>query len=206
MDERVELLPRSDVRAAARLLARAFAADPIIAHYLAGSRRRRLGYPAFFRTNLHEFFPLGGVYGLTGSNGLAGVAAWMPPGREPGTPDRHARLNSSIVRALYPRTGGALFEGFAGMAPLHPAEPHWYLAFVGIEPTLQGSGRGARLLAPVLERADADGVLCYLETPFPGTIAFYQRLGFQTIAETRPFAAPASVWTMIRRPVSETRS
>ena len=206
MDERVDLLSRRDARTAARLLARAFVDDPVIAHYLAGSRRRRLGYPAFFRTNLHELMPLGAVYGLISSNGLAGVAAWMPPGSEPGAPDRHARLNSLTVRALYPRTGGALFEGFAGMAPLHPAEPHWYLAFVGIEPTLQGSGRGARLLAPVFERADAEGHLCYLETPFPGTIPFYERLGFQTSAEAKPFTASASVWTMIRRPVGETRS
>lgn len=104
------------------------------------------------------------------------------------------------MRMLYPNTGGRLFAGFEGLAALHPSQPHWYLMFVGIDPVLQSSGVGTRLLAPVLERADMENVLCYLETPFERTQSFYERLGFELRSESQPFDAPAPVWTMIRTP------
>ena len=99
---------------------------------------------------------------------------------------------------LYPRTAAKLFAGFEALVTLHPAERHWYLMFVGVEPALQSSGIGANLLSPVLDRADADGVLCYLETPFAGTHRFYRRLGFEISSESEPFDAPATIWCMTR--------
>ena len=67
------------------------------------------------------------------------------------------------------------------MEQFHPADPHWYLAFVGVEPTIQSHGIGRTLLAPVLKLADQTETLCYLETPFPRTHEFYERLGAKRI-------------------------
>ena len=85
---------------------------------------------------------------------------------------------------------------------MHPEEPHWYLAFVGVDPALQRTGVGSRLLAPVQALADHDGLPCYLETPFPETHAFYRRLGFEVATLTQPFAGAPGLWTMVRPPAA----
>jgi GNAT superfamily N-acetyltransferase len=111
-------------------------------------------------------------------------------------------LRALVVRALYPRAARELFDGFANLERLHPSMPHWYLMFVGIDVGLQSQGLGSRLLAPVLQRADSAGTLCYLETPFRRTHAFYERLGFELTSESHPFRGAPSLWTMIRKPRS----
>jgi GNAT superfamily N-acetyltransferase len=50
------------------------------------------------------------------------------------------------------------------VAQVHPKEPLWYLAVLVADPSAQRSGIGTRLLGAVLERADEEGVRCYLET------------------------------------------
>jgi GNAT superfamily N-acetyltransferase len=42
-------------------------------------------------------------------------------------------------------------------------DPHWYPVVLGVGPACQGQGIGSALIQPVLKRADADGVPCYLE-------------------------------------------
>jgi GNAT superfamily N-acetyltransferase len=52
---------------------------------------------------------------------------------------------------------------------MHPTkEPHWYLAFLGVEPSEQGRGVGSALLRPVLDRAAAEGAPAWLETATSG--------------------------------------
>ena len=58
-------------------------------------------------------------------------------------------------------------------------------------------------MAPALAAADAARVICYLETPFPRTHAFYERLGFERQAELFVFTgAPQGIWAFVRRPLS----
>jgi hypothetical protein len=54
----------------------------------------------------------------------------------------------------------------------------------------------------VLEQADHNGQLCYLETPFPDTRAFYRKLRFNETAELRPVAGAPPIWTMTREPLN----
>ncbi len=107
---------------------------------------------------------------------------------------------------LFPRTSNVLFAGFAAMEQFHPAAPHWYLAFVGVDPTIQSHGIGGTLLAPVLAAADRTETLCYLETPFPRTHKFYERLGFARQRELNPFiGAPQGAIAFLRKPSSSVR-
>jgi GNAT superfamily N-acetyltransferase len=187
----VRQLRRGEVGPASRLLARAFAADPFIGHLLASPWRRRAAFPPFFRAALHELFTT--TYALDVDGGLTGIAAWLPP--EPPSDSVLARVNRAHVRALFPRSAPRLFAAFDELGGHHPHEPHWYLAFVWLEPGAQGRGLGAALLEPVLSR----GELCYLETPFAGTRGFYERLGFEQTVELRPVAGAPPVWAMTRR-------
>jgi GNAT superfamily N-acetyltransferase len=177
----------------------------VIGWHLSPGLRRRVGYPAFFAWGLYELEPHGDLYAIHREGALAAVGAWAPPG---GTARSgpEARAAAGIVRLLYPHRARTLFAGFAGMTRFHPPQPHWYLAFVGVDPGLQGRGLGAEVLRPVLDRADAEGTLCYLETPFRQTHGFYGRLGFELTRELQPdetpFEAPAPVWTMSRSPTA----
>jgi ribosomal protein S18 acetylase RimI-like enzyme len=65
----------------------------------------------------------------------------------------------------------------------HPAEPHWYLAVLGVRPDRQGHGIGGALLEAGLARADADGLPCYLESSNPRNVGLYERHGFEITAE-----------------------
>ena len=190
---------------ASRLLARAFAEDPIITHFLYDRLRRRIAFPAFFRSVLEEMLPIGQVYAAHSDGNLIGVAAWMPPNAPEADAGarRAAARQRGVVRILFPRAAQGLFDGFAALERFHPSDPHWYLAFVGIEPTIQSRGIGRALLAPVLKIADQTNTLCYLETPFPRTHEFYARLGFVRHAEHHSFiGAPQGAVTFQREPAS----
>jgi len=87
------------------------------------------------------------------------------------------------------------------MAPLAeavvPADA-WYLSIVGVLPTAQGQGVGARLLIPTLDEVQNAGVSCYLETFSPRNPAFYERLGFRHIATHREPTTNADYMIMRR--------
>jgi GNAT superfamily N-acetyltransferase len=203
VEARVRQLRRGEVAAAASVLARAFAADPFLGHFMASPRRRGLALPPFFAAVLRELIDSRAVYVSEQTGRMAGVAAWLPP--EPETPSRTARwrsrLASARVRLLFPRAAPQVWAGFETLGGLHPSTPHWYLAFVGIDPGEQGRGLGRQLLEPVLEQADRDSHLCYLETPFPDTRAFYRKLRFNDTTELQPVAGAPPIWTMTRQPL-----
>jgi len=200
MEAMVRALRRHELSDGSRLLARAFAEDPFIGHFLGDRRRREMAFPRFFRAALHALVDAGTVFGVEAEGALAGVAAWAPP--EFAAVARRSRLLAGFasleVRALFPRAAPRLVAGFAVLGESHPDEPHWYLAFVGIDPRQQGRGLGRTLLSPVIDRADDAGVECYLETPFPKTRVFYRRLGFHDTAELHPVAGAPTIWTMTR--------
>jgi len=74
----------------------------------------------------------------------------------------------------------------------------WYLSIVGVAPSAQGRGIGARLLEPTLAEADEAGVNCYLETFDTRNPHFYQRLGFFAVgSHLEPVTA--SAYTIMNR-------
>ena len=67
------------------------------------------------------------------------------------------RLEPAVAR-LHGDRMAAAEEANALLAGLRPAAEHWYLPVVGTRPGRRRSGLGSAVLAPVLARADADGV------------------------------------------------
>jgi GNAT superfamily N-acetyltransferase len=200
MEPTVRLLRPEEARRASILLAAAFADDPFIGYFLRDRHRRALALPSFFRAVLHDLLPARAVYALEAEGVLAAVAAWAPPSglRSSRRSQTLARVAGLELRALFPRGSSRLLAGFAALAPRHPPLPHWYLAFIGVEPRWQRHGFGRALLAPVLSEADAAGIPCYLETPFPDTRAFYERLGFKDGEQLHPVEGAPPIWTMTR--------
>jgi GNAT superfamily N-acetyltransferase len=54
----------------------------------------------------------------------------------------------------------------------------WYLSILGVSAHRRGAGLAGQLLAPVLAQADAEQVVCFLETFNPRSLPVYERLGF----------------------------
>jgi ribosomal protein S18 acetylase RimI-like enzyme len=190
MEASVKRLRGDEIRQASRLLAAAFADDPFIGHFFAHPRRRGLAFAPFFRAVLHELAGAGGVFALEAEEALAGVAAWAPPG---GAPARRssgllARLAALQVRALFPRAAPGLRAGFEALGASHPPVPHWYLAFVGIDPLRQRRGLGRTILAPVLARADDESVPATWRRPSPIRARSIRRLDSRRPASAIPFS------------------
>lgn len=81
----------------------------------------------------------------------------------------------------------------------HVKTPHWYLMVVGVDPSLQGQGRGAALVREGLDRADREAVPCYLETSEERNVAFYERFGFQVVESARLGTGGPEAWAMLRQ-------
>lgn len=112
---------------------------------------------------------------------LAGVALWMAPGV---MPDEEALLG--VIEKCVPAKRHARVQKLlAEMGRQHPAEPHWYLPLIGVDPARQGQGLGTALMRPGLRAADAMGLPVYLEATSPRNVRFYRRLGFRAIGEIR---------------------
>ena len=128
------------------------------------------------------------------------VAVWAPPGLHrmglrQFLPQAHRFVPAVGLRGL--RKFGTLAE----VDRHHPRVPHWYLAVLGTDPDHQGHGYGSAVLAPVLARADEEGLGCYLESSKERNLAFYARHGFE-VTETLDVAHGTGprLWLMWRDP------
>ena len=85
---------------------------------------------------------------------------------------------------------------FRALDALHPLDPQWYLALLGVEPEQQGRGLGSALLQRFVQQVDADEAPAYLETDRPENVAFYGQVGFDVVREVEVLGI--TVWCMQR--------
>lgn len=139
-----------------------------------------------------------------GTGATNGVACWLPPRRTTITLVRQARAGMWELPWRFGVRGFSRLLAYDAIAArLHhayAAGPHWYLSALGVEPQRQGQGLGGALMQPILARADAQGLPCYLETHRPGNVQLYQRHGFQICCHTEEPGHPVLVWAMLRPP------
>jgi GNAT superfamily N-acetyltransferase len=185
-----------------QLLVRAFFDDPIFAHFFPSDERRTRALRICLDDSVRSSLRHGATWAARRGREMVGVAVWMPPGEQPATLADKLRWRVSRwrIRAISPSAERGLWEGFAATGALHPATPHWYLQFVGVDVRSRGRDLGERLLRPVHDIADETSTLCYLETPSPRNHDFYRRLGYEDRAEASPFPGAPPLHTMSRVP------
>jgi ribosomal protein S18 acetylase RimI-like enzyme len=183
----------------------AFSQDPIINYFLpedpaANLKARRQICQGLIRYTQ----PYDHIYTTSGE--LKGVAAWLPP-----------KASSNLLLEVWHFvTSGLLIVPFSmrwerfldflnffiqeGATRQHyVSEPHWYLMLLGVVPESQGQGIGGQLIQPILQEADQNQTLCYLETSTESGVRFYSRHGFEVI-EQKTLTEGVHFWTMKRQP------
>jgi ribosomal protein S18 acetylase RimI-like enzyme len=194
----VRPLARSQAPDAARALALAFQDDPVMSWcFPDADRRRRILGAGFFLFLQRVWLPDGESFTSTDT---AGAACWLPPGRWHLPPRRQLALLPSLVRIARARAPRFL-RLLTLIEAKHPGErQHWYLPALGVRPEHQGQGLGSKLMFPILERCDQQGLGAYLEASSPRNRALYERHGFEVTEEVGLPRNGPPLWLMWREP------
>lgn len=195
----------ADVAAAGELLARAFQDDPMYQYVAPDPLQRAAILPAYCAA-VARYGHLFGELHLAGRPPVA-AAIWVPPGAADITAEQmEAAAFGAATAVMKAEVRGRLFivgEYLRALRRQLVPWPHWYLMMVGVDPSAQGRGIGSRLLRPVLTRADAEGVVCALETTQTRNLPFYAGLGFEVVDRGVAPGTDLSYWLMQRLPQSQ---
>jgi len=170
----------------------AFSADPATRWTWPTPQQYLLHFPNFVKAFGGKAFAHGSAFY---TDGYAGAALWLPPEVSPDE-DAMITLLQRTGSAGVQKDGAALFEK---MGSYHPREPHWYLPFIGIDPSQQGKGYGTALMNHALTRCDRDHTLAYLEASNPKNIPLYERHGFELLGTIQVGTSPP-IFPMLRKP------
>lgn len=137
-----------------------------------------------------------------------GIAIWQPPGHteidsweslQGGALPMMLRLLRAVGPGRIPAYLNFIRYADARQKAIIPGD-HWYLASIGVHPNSQGKGIGGQLMRPVLERADANRLPCYLETSTERHVTFFQQQGFEVVSDDIVPGIGLRLWTMVRKP------
>lgn len=191
----VRPITSTEIPRAASTLADAFLDDPFSVWLFPADRLRERLVASWTQQLRVISVPRGFAFATPG---LEGVALWAPPDSPGLSFVQQLRMFVPFVRILGSRLPAAT-AGFRVIREGHPSERHWYLSTIGVTPTRQRSGHGTALLHPMLERADHENTLVYLETFRPENVPYYERFGFTVSGEADVPDGP-HMWSMSRPP------
>lgn len=187
---------------AAVVLARAFQDDAGTGYLLPDPEHRMAVLPAMFRVMVRHGVSVGTVTAIGAP--IQAVAIWLPPGATSPSPDEMGVAGISEVAPQFGEEAmnrlGTLVACLEAVQARVIPEDHWRLFFLGVEPRLQGQGRGSALLQPMVERIRDEGGSCYLDTLEPRNVAFYERHGFQVMDQSTLPGGTLPVWAMVLAP------
>ncbi len=195
-------LDKSQAKPVVEVLARAFQDDPLFVYLFPDASRRIMKSSHFFRRMVRYGLLYGEVYAT--SSEMEGVTIWLPSENAGMSPWRMLRAGMLLMMAKLSLSEMRRFMRFAEYATamhrrLAPFR-HQYLAFIGVEPELQGRGYASTLLKPILARIDEERLPCYLETQNQKTVPLYEHYGFEVVEEGTIPGTVTGHWAMLRQP------
>jgi GNAT superfamily N-acetyltransferase len=176
-------VPEADQRRAIDTLVTAFATDPVIRWLYAEPWRYLAHYGDFVETFGGQAFGEGTAWVL---GDFRAAAVWLAPTSQL---DEDA-IVQHLERTVAPDNFGVLLDLLGQMDAGHPPEPHWYLAWIGVDAAMQGRGLGHELMTNCLQVVDADSTPVYLDNTNPRNVAFYERHGFRVTGQSQVGSCP----------------
>ncbi|GAA1120623.1 MAG: GNAT family N-acetyltransferase [Nocardiopsis sp. BM-2018] len=179
-----------DVPDVARVLSRALHDDPLFRWLFPDDELRM--------AKVRRFFALAVGFGYTPSGDVRvaelaestesapvtrAAALWAPPNSNPEGPLVSLRTwphwGALIGRARL----AAFVRIFAEWKMASPQEQHLYLAALGVDPSVAGTGVAGGLLTAGLDEADSQGLPVFTQTLNDKSVGFYERFGFRCVHE-----------------------
>jgi GNAT superfamily N-acetyltransferase len=173
-------------------LVMAFVTDPVARWLYDDPHQYLLHMPRLFRALGTSSFEAQAAHRTP--DGI-GVALWLPPGVHGDAGPVEVVMGDSIVGEKQ-ADAGALFDR---TEQYRPAEPHWYLSLIGIEPVHRNKGYGGALLRHALRQCDRDHLPACLWSSNPQNLSLYLRHGFE-IAGTIQVGSSPIIFPMLRKP------
>jgi GNAT superfamily N-acetyltransferase len=135
---------------------------------------------------------------------VTAVAVWEPPADVEGGTALPADVRAALAREL-PYLAADRWAAVAATAELveaaRPNEPHWWLAYLGVRPTVRRRGLAAAVLAPALVRCDAEGTLAAAAVFSWANVRFLRGFGFEVTLATRTTDDELPLWVLVRQPL-----
>src|SRR5262249_5374156 len=188
----VRVVDRAEAPRATSVQVIAFSSDPVMRWMWPEPHEYLRNFPGLVRGFGGRAFEHGGAHV---TSDFVGGALWLPPGVGV---DEEA-LGKLVTETVAEPARSEAFSVLEQMGESHPKEPHWHLAFIGVDPMHQGQGVGAALLRHTLALVDEQHLHAYLESSNPANISLYRRHGFEVIREIRVGGSPP-VTPMMRAP------
>ena len=186
---------------AQQTLGQAFYDYNLMVHAAPTAKRRAPGVTALYGAILWDCLRHGEAYSTAEGDG---VACWLPP--ETPNPTLWRQIHAGMLRLpfYFGITGFRLLLAYDAVAQkLHhqyAPQPHWYLSAIGVKPDRQGQGLGGALMLPILARADARALPCYLETHRESNVRLYEKHGFTVVCRAEVPEHSLPIWAMLREP------
>ena len=196
-------LPPERLAEAVAVLGGAVVDDPLFVSILPDTQQRVTGVPMLMAMFLRIGLAHGEVWVTPPP--IRGVACWLSPAHPTITAEDRNAAGWSEVAAAWGREAVNRYQAFIGdrdgaVSSLAP-EPHWHLAWLGVEPGHQGQGIGSSLVRQMTTRADAEGMACWLFTFAPRNVPIYEHLGFRVTRDTNLPRSGLRLWVMARPPL-----
>jgi GNAT superfamily N-acetyltransferase len=135
---------------------------------------------------------------------VTAVAVWEAPPGAPGTEPLPADVRAALAGELPYLAAdriGAVRDTAALVAAARPAEPHWWLAHLGVRPSARRQGLAAAVMAPALVRCDTDGALAAAAVHSWANVRFLRGFGFEVTTTTRTTDDELPLWVLVRQPL-----
>jgi ribosomal protein S18 acetylase RimI-like enzyme len=190
-------LRADEVDVAVGVLARGMRDNPLHVAAYGEAPERRLRCHARLMAGLFRHFQAQQPIAAVEDGDLVGVTGVAPPGTCQPTAVQQLRLLPTML-GLGPRTAARVASWTSAWAAHDPDEPHVHLGPLAVDAHLQGRGIGSRIMEEHCRRLDGAGDRGYLETDKAENVGFYERFGFEVVAEDEVIGVRN--WFMLRTP------
>ena len=181
----IDELPSQETEQVADVLARGMRDNPmhVVAFGSDPERREQRLYRLFSR--MLSIMDLSVLVARDEDENVVGVLGMAAPGNCTWAVSTGQRLRMvPVMLPMGPGTTHRMTQWMGKWSSHDPADRHWHLGPVAVEPCLQGQGIGSQLLETFCEQMDEVGEMSHLETDKIENVHFYERFGFSIGGET----------------------